>query len=122
MKIYTAKETAATMLEAKHRRLLATIENLRQAGHEPVVTWSEATDMAQVAAERDASGALRHLLYELQQDVERALTRLETGAYGICEECSRPISTERLRVLPEATRCVTCQRHHNRDPHIDACA
>jgi len=122
MKIYTAKDTAATLLEAKRRRLYATIETLRKAGNERVVTWSEETDLAQVAAEREASEALRHLLYELQQDVERALTRLETGGYGICDECSRPISSERLRVLPEATRCVTCQRHHNRDPHLDDCA
>jgi DnaK suppressor protein len=122
MKIYTAKDTATQMLEARRRRLYATIEALRIAGHERVVTWSEDTDLAQVAAERDASEALQHLLYELQQDVERALTRLETGGYGICDECSRPISSERLRVLPEATRCVTCQRHHNRDPHLDDCA
>jgi len=106
------------MLEARRRRLLATIENLRKSGHEPVVTWSEATDLAQVAAERDASEALRNLLDELQQDVEQALARLETGGYGICADCSRPISVERLWVLPEATRCITCQRHYNRDRRI----
>ena len=32
------------------------------------------------------------------------------------------ISVERLRALPEATRCVTCQRDHNRYPPIRAFA
>ena len=46
----------------------------------------------------DALGALQTQLDE----VEHALAKFATGAYGICERCGRPIPLARLRVLPEA--------------------
>jgi len=122
MKIYTANHSAAAILETRRRQLLETTENLDEPGCEHGETGGEAIDMGQAAAACNTSEALRHLLAELQHDVERALARLETGDYGICEDCSQPISLERLRVLPEATRCVRCQRHHNQDSRIKACA
>jgi RNA polymerase-binding transcription factor DksA len=40
--------------------------------------------------------------------LEAALERIEHGAYGICETCSRPIDAERLRVVPYAAQCQAC--------------
>jgi RNA polymerase-binding transcription factor DksA len=122
MKTHTANHSAAAMLETRRRQLLETTENLGESGYEHADTWSEAIELGQTAAARNTSEALRHLLDEIQLDVERALARLETGDYGICEDCSQPIPLERLRVLPEATTCVRCQRHRNDDPRIKACA
>lgn len=110
MKFHAATHPAASVLEKNRRWLLATTENLAKPSCEPAENWSEAIDLAQAAAARDTSEAVRHLLGEMQRDVERALARLEIGGYGICEDCSRNISLERLRALPEATRCVNCQR------------
>lgn len=45
---------------------------------------------------------------ELQQ-VEHALQRIETGQYGRCEACRRPIQTARLELVPFATRCAGCE-------------
>ena len=42
--------------------------------------------------------------------IERALTRLQTGTYGICGDCDRRIPAARLRVLPFAERCRDCQQ------------
>ncbi|WP_226346264.1 TraR/DksA family transcriptional regulator [Agilicoccus flavus] len=41
-------------------------------------------------------------------DVDAALTRLEQGWDGACEDCGRPIPAERLAVRPATTRCVDC--------------
>jgi RNA polymerase-binding transcription factor DksA len=43
-------------------------------------------------------------------DVEAALHRLDTGTYGACRSCRRPIEVPRLEAIPEATRCVPCAR------------
>jgi DnaK suppressor protein len=43
--------------------------------------------------------------------LDGALQRLEDGAYGLCEDCQKPISEERLKALPFARRCIDCQRH-----------
>jgi RNA polymerase-binding protein DksA len=49
---------------------------------------------------------IRHELYE----VDDALRRLGRGTYGVCEDCGGRIRVERLEALPQASRCVECQR------------
>ena len=44
---------------------------------------------------------LHHIKEDLQ-DVERALTKLDNGTYGICEETKKQIPLERLMNLPTA--------------------
>ena len=46
----------------------------------------------------------------MRNQIDEALHRLDEGAYGICEDCGRPISPERLKAVPFARRCVECQR------------
>lgn len=41
-------------------------------------------------------------------EIEAAMQRLETGAYGVCFTCGEPISEGRLRVRPAATQCLDC--------------
>jgi len=43
------------------------------------------------------------------QAVDRALEDLEAGRYGLCQECGEPIAKARLKAMPFATRCVSCQ-------------
>lgn len=50
---------------------------------------------------------------ELDQ-IDYALGRITAGTYGLCEECEKPIHGDRLRALPFATLCVTCQRSSER--------
>ena len=42
--------------------------------------------------------------------IEAALARLEAGTYGRCTHCGTKIAAERLKSLPEAERCLNCQR------------
>jgi DnaK suppressor protein len=42
-------------------------------------------------------------------EVYAAQARLETGTFGICEECGRPIPLARLQALPAVRTCVACQ-------------
>lgn len=47
----------------------------------------------------------QNVLLDLQAqlaEVEHALTKFDSGTYGICERCGRPIPLARLRILPEA--------------------
>ena len=48
---------------------------------------------------------------QVRLQLDGALQRLEEGEYGLCEDCRRPISEERLKALPFARRCIDCQRH-----------
>lgn len=53
---------------------------------------------------------------ELAQ-IERALARLRSGAYGTCEGCGRKIPVARLNALPYSTCCIKCQRELEENPH-----
>jgi len=41
--------------------------------------------------------------------IEEALEKLREGTYGVCEECGDEIGGGRLKVMPLAKSCVTCQ-------------
>jgi RNA polymerase-binding transcription factor DksA len=42
--------------------------------------------------------------------IEEARQALARGTYGICADCGRDIPAERLEAVPEAVRCIECQR------------
>jgi RNA polymerase-binding protein DksA len=44
-------------------------------------------------------------LYHLEQ----ALERIESGTYGICQECGKEISRARLEAVPHARLCIECK-------------
>ena len=48
----------------------------------------------------------RRFLY----DLEDALKRIEDGTFGICEECKAALTKARLKALPYARLCLTCQK------------
>jgi RNA polymerase-binding transcription factor DksA len=42
--------------------------------------------------------------------LERQLSRVSEGTYGICERCGNPIDPGRLAVLPDTNLCIGCAR------------
>jgi DnaK suppressor protein len=45
---------------------------------------------------------------------ERALTKLDEGTYGVCDACSQPIATARLRAMPDSVLCLACAASERR--------
>jgi DnaK suppressor protein len=65
---------------------------------------------ATIAFERQQVVALLEQARRRLADVEAALARRETGDYGRCETCGRPIAPERLAARPAARTCIDCAR------------
>jgi len=42
-------------------------------------------------------------------EIDAALRRIEQGMYGRCERCEGPIGRQRLRAIPEARHCMSCE-------------
>jgi DnaK suppressor protein len=42
-------------------------------------------------------------------EIDRALAKIESGHYGLCEQCGLPIPDARLQALPQASLCVACK-------------
>ena len=52
--------------------------------------------------------ALLQRLKERAASVERALSRVRQGTYGICVRYGKPIHPDRLAVLPDTRVCINC--------------
>ena len=44
------------------------------------------------------------------ENIDLALAKMAAGTYGVCENCSKTISLDRLRALPAASLCKSCAR------------
>lgn len=58
----------------------------------------------------------KEILFELSdnerkilRDIDAALRKMEIGTYGLCEHCKNPIHKKRIKALPSARYCMTCQ-------------
>ena len=87
---------------------LRNFENSKSAGDSADVAFESGSDeMASHLAEIDAR--------ELTQ-IDRALSRLKQGTYGLCEACQGKIPVGRLNALPYTTLCIACQREMEKYP------
>lgn len=57
----------------------------------------------------DTENAIIGLHLQNARDLNAALERIETGAYGDCIDCGDDIAYERLVAYPTAKRCIRCQ-------------
>lgn len=56
----------------------------------------------------------QHWKLELTR-INSALNRIESGTFGICEDCEDEIPLKRLRVRPDAALCLNCQETNERE-------
>ncbi len=71
--------------------------------------WHPA-DSASETQEMETLDSLSKRNIKSVQEIDEALRRLETGTYGVCENCSEAIAIERLELVPEARYCVSCEK------------
>ena len=109
-KIAAAADNKATYLESllgKRKQVMSglgvkfdTLANMGRVAED---------DQAQLSHDEFVSLRLNRLDYVQLRLIEEALDRLESGDYGACLACEEPIAEKRLRALPWARYCVTCQ-------------
>lgn len=120
----TAKSSASPLTLAQRAQLAADLGQRRQqldhqlaeqlagqtrAEHARELLLQDGDDAPQRDADREVDLARTDReLAELGQ-VSRALQRIQSPAFGLCEDCSEPIAYERLRLEPWALRCVACE-------------
>ena len=62
-------------------------------------------DAMQAQAMAKASAERRE---QMLRKIDAALIRVESGDYGICQECDKPINPRRLEFDPTVTLCFDC--------------
>lgn len=46
--------------------------------------------------------------------IDEALKKIQDGTYGTCENCDKPISFKRLKVVPYAKLCIKCKEEEEK--------
>ncbi|MDO8477737.1 MAG: TraR/DksA family transcriptional regulator [Candidatus Rokubacteria bacterium] len=109
-----SSEFRGLLREARHQLLRTVVvtdgELASLSDHEPgsLVEDSARGIMADLLARLE--GRERHELDEIQA----AQARLETGSFGVCEDCGGAIPLPRLRAVPWARHCLGCQTRDER--------
>jgi len=62
--------------------------------------------------------ALRRRMESRRAEIEEALSRMDTGVYGVCEDCGEDIGPARLFANPTARLCVHCQADRESAPRL----
>lgn len=96
-------------LEEQRAPLLERISSLEEKLRSNKGRNPDHSDLAQdyVSSER-RSIMLAQARQDLKQ-VDAALQRLAEGTYGTCTRCGQAIDPARLKALPHAALCLTCQ-------------
>ena len=76
------------------------IENASPRDFGDIVSYSSDQDLLDVLGAQNAKKI---------QAINAALLRIEENRYGKCVKCSKDISEDRLKTLPYAIKCVSCQ-------------
>lgn len=66
-------------------------------------------DQATDSNEREKAFMFAYREDRLIYHIDRALERIKNGTYGLCQECGKPISKDRLEAVPHARLCIECK-------------
>ncbi len=83
-------------------------------------SFPDPTDQA--VAELDNSFVLRLRGREtkLLKKIDEAISRIDSGAYGVCESCGGQISMKRLEARPVTTLCIECKTKQEQEEKLQA--
>jgi len=103
------------------RKLLAWKEEILQESRETLATLQSDNENSPDIADRASSETDRSIELrsrdrqrKLISKIEAALSRIEHGVYGYCEETGEPISLKRLDARPIASLSIEAQERHER--------
>jgi DnaK suppressor protein len=112
----TARETKPrkAALESKLEELLGVSPEREELQIEHL---ADPIDQVRSSVDRDlAIQRIDHQAH-LIHDIRSALTKIEDGTYGVCEECEALIPRKRLDAVPWARLCASCQSEREAAGH-----
>jgi DnaK suppressor protein len=91
----------------EERQAIARRQELRDA----MLIESAADEMDESQAAEARELAIRHLEHAVRtlRQIDKAIRKLDTGEYGICESCEKMIGAKRLHAVPWVRLCLNCQ-------------
>ena len=96
-------------LNKRLEELLSHADNTVSGMTTPKENFPDPTDRASLEADRNFMLRIRDRENKLIKKIKKALDRIETGTFGVCEKCGEDISVKRLKARPVTTLCIDCK-------------
>jgi DnaK suppressor protein len=88
-----------------------TVEGMHEATKD---TFADPTDRALLESNRNFNLRISDRERRLITKVQEAISRIDAGTFGVCEECGEDIGPARLRARPVTTLCIECKEDQER--------
>lgn len=99
-----------TMLEDSRKQLLLSAKKtLTEEASFDTDDLPDEIDLASSEYSQSMIFRLRDREKFLLAKIEKALARIESGTFGVCEKCEEEISPKRLEARPVTTLCIRCK-------------
>jgi len=107
------------LLLGERERVSASIQHLQEEGSLEEETEEETydnhlADSATATLNREIDYTLEENSEHVLTAIDEALERIESGTFGTCGRCGKPIAEDRLEAIPYANRCIDCKRLEER--------
>lgn len=107
------------MLENMKREIVSDVEQTISEMTDHQFNTPDITDRATLESDRNFELRLRSREQHLLEKINEALARIDSGDYGICEDCEAEIGLKRLEARPVATHCIDCKiKQEQREKNI----
>lgn len=111
-------ERMKVLLEADKQRLereLADIGEKDPASKHYEIAYPESgsnsdDDNAMEITEYGDELSLKARLEKELEDIDKAMTAIRKGKYGICKYCKKDIQEKRLEARPSSSSCIACKK------------
>ncbi|NCC25950.1 MAG: RNA polymerase-binding protein DksA [Deltaproteobacteria bacterium] len=97
------------LLEKQIEEIQSVSVNTLEDMSESVENYADPADRASAESDRTFTLRLRDRDRKLIKKIRAALTRIEKGEFGICEDCGDDIGIPRLKARPVTTLCIKCK-------------
>lgn len=101
------QEIRSILLRQKESLLSGAEEALNELPGQTV--FPDMGDQASAETDRSFMLRLRGREQRLLKKIDEAVDRIETGTFGICEDCGEEIDIKRLYARPVTTMCIDCK-------------
>lgn len=99
-------------MQAEYVQSLAELDYLQRANTDGA--GDDQADAGSKAFDREQEQSIVDNRRDLLTQIEHAMLRIDSGTYGICEDCGRAIPKARLQALPMATLDAACKAREER--------
>lgn len=108
------KRFEGRLLELREEVLRKCVEATRDSHSDQDDGIQDNIDFATQSYTREFLLSLGNLDRDRLQEVEAALKRVQTPAYGLCSSCEEEIGLKRMNAAPWVDTCISCQEDQER--------